>query len=551
MDPVFSLGISSLWDELRHMPIGGVWWINVDRQQDAISLVNQTIASQTENANVAVIGMAGNPGKVIKLDESHGPDKIRLFTMPVSEKGLYSLPHDLLCSVNPTHYFFILICANNTWQNITSESLHKWLEKMNKWTRFHHCSLLVINPCNNSDKQSSLLMGEYRSLFGLASLRFQGDQHLFDIAFWCNEKGVSARQQLLLCQQNERWTLSHQEETAIQPRSDEKRILSHVAVLEGAPPLSEHWALFDNNEALFNNARMAQAATIIFSLTQNNQIEPLARRIHTLRRQRGSALKIVVRENIASLRATDERLLLGCGANMIIPWNAPLSRCLTLIESVQGQQFSRYVPEDITTLLSMTQPLKLRGFQPWDIFCDAVHTMMSNTLLPADGKGVLVALRPVPGIRVEQALTLCRPNRTGDIMTIGGNRLVLFLSFCRVNDLDTALNHIFPLPTGDIFSNRMVWFEDKQISAELVQMRLLSPELWGTPLPLAKRADPVIMPNTMAASGVVFLNPCDCSTTPRSVHHDDHQRYRANYSFLRADFLSAGVSGASFATPYQ
>lgn len=137
---------------------------------------------------------------------------------------------------------------------------------MNKWTRFHHCSLLVINPCNNSDKQSSLLMGEYRSLFGLASLRFQGDQHLFDIAFWCNEKGVSARQQLLLCQQDERWTLSHQEETAIQPRSDEKRILSHVAVLEGAPPLSEHWTLFDNNEALFNDARTAQAATIIFRL---------------------------------------------------------------------------------------------------------------------------------------------------------------------------------------------------------------------------------------------------------------------------------------------
>ncbi|EDZ0855716.1 cellulose biosynthesis protein BcsE, partial [Salmonella enterica subsp. enterica serovar Anatum] len=198
VDPVFSLGISSLWDELRHMPTGGVWWVNADRQQDAISLVNQTIASQTENANVAVIGMEGDPGKVIKLDESHGPEKIRLFTMPDSEKGLYSLPHDLLCSVNPTHYFFILICANNTWRNITSESLHKWLEKMNKWTRFHRCSLLVINPCNNSDKQSSLLMGEYRSLFGLASLRFQGDQHLFDIAFWCNEKGVSARQQLLL-----------------------------------------------------------------------------------------------------------------------------------------------------------------------------------------------------------------------------------------------------------------------------------------------------------------------------------------------------------------
>lgn len=47
------------------------------------------------------------------------------------------------------------------------------------------------------------------------------------------------------------------------------------------------------------------------------QIEPLARSIHTLRRQRGSAMKILVRENTASLRATDERLLLACGANML------------------------------------------------------------------------------------------------------------------------------------------------------------------------------------------------------------------------------------------
>lgn len=303
---------------------------------------------------------------------------------------------------------------------------------------------------------------------------------------------MSARQQLTLKHIEGKWHLAQQEETVVQPRSDEKRILSHIAVLEGAPALSENWSLFESNEDLFHEARTTQAATLIFSLMQNNQIETLARQIHTLRRQRGSALKIIVRENNTSLRATDERLLLGCGANMVIPWNAPLSRCLTLIESVQGQQFSRHVPEDISTLLSMTQPMKLRGYQKWDTFCDAVGNMMSNTLLPADGKGVMVALRPVPGIRVEQALTLCRPNRTGDIMTIGDNRLVLFLSFCRVNDLDTALNHIFPLPTGDIFSNRMIWFEDNTISAELVQMRALQPEQWAKPLAIKSDAKPIL-----------------------------------------------------------
>lgn len=111
------------------------------------------------------------------------------------EKGLYYLARDLQCSIDPHNYLFILVCANNAWQNIPAERLRSWLDKMNKWSRLNHCSLLVINSGNNNDKQFSLLLEEYRSLFGLASLRFQGDQHLLDIAFWCNEKGVSARQQ--------------------------------------------------------------------------------------------------------------------------------------------------------------------------------------------------------------------------------------------------------------------------------------------------------------------------------------------------------------------
>lgn len=492
MDPIFSIGIQSLWDELRHMPTGGVWWINADREQDAISLMNQTLAAQDQDAKVAVAGMGYDLHKTIRLKDEQGPEKIQLFAMPNHEKSLHFFSRDLLCSIDPENYFLVLLCANNAWENISAESFSGWLKKIHRWTKYHNCTLLVINPSPNSDRQSSILMDKFRSLSGLASLRYKSASHLYDVAWWCNEKGVSAQQQLFLDDSNGYWQLSKQEETAVQPRSDEKRVLSNVDVLEGAPALSEHWTLFETNEGMFNEARTSQAATLIFALRRNNQIETIARQIHTLRRLRGSALKIIVRETKASLRATDERLLLGCGANMVIPWNAPLSRCLTLIESVQGQQFNRLVPEDIATLLSMTQPLKLRGFQPWDTFCEAVANMVNNTLLPPHGKGVLVSLRPVPGIRIEQALTLCRPNRVGDIVTIGDNRLLMFLSFCRVNDLDTALNHIFPLPTADIFSNRTVWFEDNQIAAELMQMREVEPEKWGTPLTGASEEKKII-----------------------------------------------------------
>ncbi|XPE67457.1 BcsE family c-di-GMP-binding protein [Shigella flexneri] len=141
-------------------------------------------------------------------------------------------------------------------------------------------------------------------------------------------KRVSARQQLSVQQQNGIWTLVQSEEVEIERRSDEKRILSNVAVLEGAPPLSEHWQLFNNNEVLFNEACTAQAATVVFSLQQNAKIElrPVAFIPCVASAERDENPR--ARKIPLSLRATDERLLLACGANMVIPWNAPLSRCL-------------------------------------------------------------------------------------------------------------------------------------------------------------------------------------------------------------------------------
>ncbi|MFX4314455.1 cellulose biosynthesis protein BcsE, partial [Enterobacter sp. 63] len=281
MDSIFSIGIQSLWDELRHMPVGGVWWINTDRNEDAVSLVNQTIAAQTKDARVAVITMGEEPKKIIRLEDDRGPQTVKLFSMSTEADSLYFLPRDIQCTIDPDHYLVVLKCSNNALQNIPAEKLLHWLEKINRWAKNQNCTVLVVNPGSNNDKLFSLLMGEYRSLFGLASIRDQTDSFLYDIAFWCNEKGVSARQQLTLKLIEGNWHVAQQEETVVQPRSDEKRILSQIAVLEGAPALSENWSLFETNEALFNEARTTQAATIVFSLMQNNQIETLARQIHT------------------------------------------------------------------------------------------------------------------------------------------------------------------------------------------------------------------------------------------------------------------------------
>lgn len=164
----------------------------------------------------------------------------------------------------------------------------------------------------------------------------------------------------------------------------------------------------------------------------------------------------------ASLRYSDERLLLACGANLIVPHVAPLSRFLTMLEGIQGQRFSRHVPADIDALLAGLRPLQLKGYMRPEPFSRAVLSLMGNTLLPEDGKGVMVALRPATGLRAEQAMTLCHLRRFGDVMTVVQGRLVLFLSTCRINDLDTALKFIFRLPVDEAFSNRVVWHRGRR-----------------------------------------------------------------------------------------
>ncbi|GAB80607.1 hypothetical protein YhjS [Shimwellia blattae DSM 4481 = NBRC 105725] len=483
MGPVFSLGIRPLWAELSHMPAGGIWWINTDRKQDALSLLNATLAEQAPDARCAAVVMDKTDLEQITLAANSGPGKVSLFTMPGQIKALQAFSSDLIRNINPEHFFIILLLSEKIFENVNNSELVSWLTITSRWTNAHHASLLVLNPGNSLGKQTARLMGEYPRLSGLADLHYQSDQHRYSVQWWCSDKGIAGRSQVPVTHTENGWEVLTSTDTPPQSYTDDQRILCQTDVLEGAPAFSEHWVLFSTSNALFEAARSASAATVIFSLSQVGQVERVARAVHSLRLQRGSALKLVIREKNPCLRATDERLLLGCGANMVIPWTITLSRSLAMIDAIKSQVFHQHVPRDFDQLINSVRPLSLKGLQPWETFCRAINDLLNNPLIAFDSKGVLVAMRPVAGLRAEQALTLCRPNRTGDIMTIGHGQIFLFLSFCLINDLDKALSRIFPFPVADIIANRTVWYEDKNIAAQLVEMGKSSLGQLNQPLP--------------------------------------------------------------------
>ena len=464
----------------------GFYWVNIDRQNDANLLCRQIIAAQMENSQLALICSGDQPDKLLTEPLSSALKKLPLYTLPEKKAALWHLGDDLMRALKPRNRLLILVAHASLWQTFTGEELRAWAGHIGKWLRRQQCTLIILSHGSGVNKLKGQLSAEHRILNGLASLQWQQDSAQYLVNWWSTANGINANQLFTLYNGAQGWQGEddNNKPSPTAERNDEGLCLAEQRILEGAPPLSANWQLFEDNTQLMQHGMLTIAATLIFALYQSDEIDELAHQIHSLRRNRGDGLKIVVREMSASLRYSDERLLLACGANLIVPHVAPLSSFLTMLEGIQGQRLSRHVPADIDALLTGLRPLPLKGYMPLEDFSKAVISLMENTLLPEDGKGVMVALRPAPGLSARQAITLCHLRRFGDVMTVAQNRLFLFLSTCRINDLETALKFIFRLPVSEAFSNRVVWHQDVDITAKI---RLLAQHVEFS-LPAAKPA---------------------------------------------------------------
>lgn len=471
-----TLGLEQVRDELMLMAPPGCYWVTANRQEDARLLARQIISAQKE---LVLISSAGKPQQLLTPAPVGGPERIPMFSLPETAVALGRLSEDLSRAMSLRPRLLLFYTSVEQWEKLSSKQLSRWLKGMNEWLIAQQSSLLIITYGSGINTLRNHLLTSFRLLDGLAHLEWQQDSFNYRVSWWLSEQGMVADRAIRLEIKDERLTLlKDEEQSSPLTLNDENLYLAQKEVLEGAPPLSAQWQLFEDNDGLINRAQQASAATVIFNLSHNDQIASLAANIHSLRRTRGAGLKIVVREMQTSLRYSDERLLLACGVNTIVPYGAPMSRFLTTLEGIQGQTYNRHVPADLKMLLKAMQPLQEKGYLSMERFCESVTLLVNNTALPENGKGLLVALRPVPELRPEQAVTLCKPRRYGDLVTMMGDRLYLFLSSCRYNDLDTALKFIFRLPHDEIFANRLVWYEDLQILSEVRQMKELIPSAW-------------------------------------------------------------------------
>ena len=476
------LAISGLGAESSQLHEQGLYWLACDAAEDATLLCRQVIEGMPEDARAALIAEPQAMGDVLgALDAAQGPAELALFeTTPQSTRHLLQdLPR-----LAPRKRVLVLLAPADAWAGDAAE---QWCNALRPALLAEAALLLVI-----SGGQGTALVERLRAhnqpLDGLAQVyRGKGGVRYLQ-HFWSNPLGKTATRDMELVRLAGGFAAAAMAPVPIDAGGDELLCLAQRPVLEGAPAFSAHWQVHESLEDLSASASRAVSATVIFAIDAGQRLDNLARQLHRLRQLRGNALKLVVREMAPTLRYQDEQLLLACGATLIVPFGASLSRFLTMVESIQGYVWRRHLPSDFDALLARLRPQAICGLVAPRAFADAVQSMWQGV---RNGEIVhqLLVLRPAPGLTPRQACSRTVFRRDGDIACVVGDVLFLFLFACRSEGVEQALDHIFQLSWKELF-----------VSQELLVDidSLTSPAFLDSSLPQQPRPDPAAQVPTQA-----------------------------------------------------
>ncbi|WP_116138558.1 cellulose biosynthesis protein BcsE [Trinickia diaoshuihuensis] len=259
-----------------------------------------------------------------------------------------------------------------------------------------------------------------------------------------------------------------QAQTALRLARDESRVVATRAVVGNENWVPPEWEIVDDQQAAVAACTGAQAATVLLDFRDRSTLEPLCAAVHTLRRECGRALKIVVVERREALRHQYELLLLSLGANLIVGRELPFSRVQSLLRSLQGQLDTRPIAHDYRAALAAALTDEVRGYLPVAAFCERIEAVLARGAV-LDLPHVLAKIALLPEVAHAQALQHCAPRRAGDVATADAAHLYVFLFACRLPDADIALAHIFTVPVEHL-SDRVVYLAEASIEREIAAL---------------------------------------------------------------------------------
>ncbi len=453
---MISLAIDGLQHELTHLRAGGVYWIACADAGHADLFAAGVLAGADAVPLAVVAALGRSPAPMVApLAVHQGPARIRLHEAAVADltAAVRALPAELARCAAARHTLCVVQVPAIALEGLHGPHLARWCRQLHDWAAAgSHCVLLLCHGEVATLAPRLLPLNPVCS--GVAQLYPHRGALQYLVHYWSNAEGVFAHRDFEARWQGFRLGVLGAGDGAMaaalaQEGGDRFLYLAQADALEGAPPFSAAWRLFENWSALVAAALQAQAATVVLAIAENADVDALARIVFQLRSERGNGLKLVVREMQPCLRYADERLLLESGASLVAPANLPLARFLTLLETIQGQLWQGRLPQDPERLIRLHRPPDVGG-----IVTPAQFRQLAGELLEQGGGAVesaVLVLQPVAGLSPVHALQQLQMRRRGDFACMYAGQVWLFLFACRGDGIERALGNLFRLPWRELF----------------------------------------------------------------------------------------------------
>lgn len=375
------------------------------------------------------------------------------------------------CAAPESQFFIEGAEAFFDWQD--AAALASQGARLAGWCAQHRYGVLMVTspPGLGDDREHPELAAFQARFAGAAQLHQVQGQYHWEVAFWRAGDAVHGSQAVPLrfSAADHRLTVSGGTfeseigEAGLLAPDEGRVIVSRDAMLHERvlPPA---WQIVDDNEAAVAAARTSVAATVILDFSAKRDLETLAEQVHTLRLQCGEALKIIVREDAVAMRY--ESLMLNLGANRVIARQTPLAQVEAIVESLQGQVYSRPMPADYRTALAAVVHGEETGYVGAAHFVELVRAAVERSRviqLPS----VLIRLALMPEVAHVDALTACHLRRAGDIVTASGDSLYVFFFACRLSDADAVCQRVFQRPLAELFQGEERYGDARSITDTL------------------------------------------------------------------------------------
>lgn len=464
------LGQGKEWSTLSAMRPGNVYWILSDNQEDLSQVAKETIKVLSATSHAAFIGFGSKPSDFLAGIFGAKIQRMPLYILPYRKAALLQLTDDLSrARLERYPYFIMHIPRSEIWEKISASQLNKWLMMIKKWVFHNHSTLLILQHTSNTDIIQKRLGANYDQIGGLSRFYRTMGNLQWMIDWWRTPEILIHNHTYDIESKKTIWQLNRNTEYDFfnNQFNDENDFLVSKKTLNGSPCLHHDWQIFDDNRALVNLGIQKKASTLILSLTNLDQIVILARQVHLLRNRCGRQIKIVIRELIRGSRFSDVKLLLLCGANLVIPHDLAYSQFLLMLESVRGQYYTRTIPTDINDILSAAYSIKEKGLVKPLFFAHNIEERIHNKILHVDAKGLLLKIQPKPALRPEQLVMSCRIVRQGDIITFINGWVYLFLSDCDLSEQGHVIHSIFHYDLHEISQKWVAVYRDDMILSEV------------------------------------------------------------------------------------